>query len=219
MPTSHYHQIGKIVEIMFLIRPKSVLDVGIGCGKYGMLAREFLEIWLEHKPYAERNIRIDGIEAFPEYIQEGQRFYYDTIYIGNALDTVPTLENYDLILLVDVLEHFSGEDGLKLLGSCAQKGKHILISTPLDIGDQGAVFGNEFERHRFQWKRGHFRKYGPVVFFRNYHSILCLIGPDGRRVKRIASFSGLKLRIRSYFPGLYIFYRTHIRKFFVHGAS
>jgi SAM-dependent methyltransferase len=211
MPTSHYAQIGKVVEIMFLLRPQSVLDVGIGYGKYGFLAREYLELWLEHKPYDDRKIKIDGIEAFPAYINDGHRYYYDKIYEGNALDTLPVVGQYDLILLIDVLEHFSQEDGISLLKQCVAKGKHVLISTPLDIGDQGAVFGNEFERHRFQWERKHLRQFGSTTFFWNYHSILCLIGPDGKEIRRIASFSGLKLWLRSKFPGLYIFYRKHVR--------
>src|ERR1700675_2191381 len=101
MPTSHYAQIGKIVEMMFLLRPRSVLDIGIGYGKYGVLAREFLEFWLEYKPYQERKIKIDGIEAFPEYVNAGHRYYYDEIYIGNALNIVSGLGQYDLILIID----------------------------------------------------------------------------------------------------------------------
>ncbi len=210
MPTSHYTQISKIVEIIFRLRPQSVLDIGIGYGKYGMLAREFLELWLKYKPYEERKIRIDGVEAFPEYINAGHRHYYDEIFIGNALDKVPTLGQYDLILIIDVLEHFTEQDGLELVKQCQTKGKHILISTPLDIGDQGPVFGNEFERHRFQWKRKHSKQFAPVTFFWNHHSLLCLIGPEGKRIKRIMFVDGTKIWLRSHFPGLYIFYRKNI---------
>ena len=199
---------------MVLLRPHSVLDIGIGYGKYGVLAREFLEFWLEYKPYEERKIKIDGIEAFPQYVNAGHRYYYDDIHIGNALDLVPTLGQYDLILIIDVLEHFTEKDGLELLRQCKSKGKHILVSTPLDIGDQGAVFGNEFERHRFQWKKKHFVLFSPVTFFWNYHSILCLIGPEGRHVKRVMSFVGLKIKLRSTFPELYLFYRKKIRHLF-----
>ena len=211
MPTSHYHQISKIVEIILLLRPRSVLDIGVGYGKYGVLSREFLEFWLEDKPYEERKIRIDGIEVFPGYISAGHRYYYDEIYIGGALATVPTLGQYDLILIVDVLEHFTEKEGLELLKQCTAKGKHILVSTPFDIGEQGAVFGNEFERHRFQWKKKQLRHFSPVTFFWNHHSMLAVIGPEGKRIKKIMSLTGLKIRFRSYFPGLYRFYRKRIR--------
>jgi hypothetical protein len=211
MPTSHHRQISKIVEIVLLLRPQSVLDIGTGYGKYGILAREFLEFWLEDKPYEERKIRIDGIEAFPDYITAGHRYYYDEIHIGNALDIVPTLGAYDLILIIDVLEHFTEKDGLELLKQCAARGKHVLVSTPLDVGEQGAVFGNDFERHHFQWKKRHFRNFSPLTFFWNYHSLLLVIGQEGKRIKKVMTFAGLKIRFRSHFPGLYRFYRKKIR--------
>lgn len=200
---------------MFLLRPRSVLDIGIGFGKYGVLAREYLEFWLEHKPYEERKIRIDGMEAFPQYVNAGHRYYYDEIFTGNALDRLPSLGSYDLILLIDVLEHFTEKEGLDLLSQCTSKGKHVLVSTPLDIGDQGAVFGNEYERHRFQWTRRHFRRFPHVVFFWNYHSILCLIGPEGKKIKKVVRSSAVKMWLRSRLPGLYIFYRKFIRPLIV----
>ena len=195
---------------MSRLQPVSVLDVGVGCGKYGVLAREFLE----DEPCLDRKIRIDGIEVFPRYINAGQRFYYDEIFIDNALDRVPALGQYDLILIIDVLEHLTQKEGLELLKQCVLKGKHILVSTPLDIGEQGAVFGNEFERHRFQWKRKHFAGLPRVTFFWNYHSLLCLIGPDGRKVRREMNFTAWKIKFRSQLPGLYILYRKNIRKLF-----
>jgi hypothetical protein len=42
MPTSHPHQLNQIVELIMLTDPHSLLDVGIGFGKYGVLAREYL---------------------------------------------------------------------------------------------------------------------------------------------------------------------------------
>lgn len=43
MPTSHPNQINEIIQIAELLRPASVLDVGVGYGKYGFLLREYLE--------------------------------------------------------------------------------------------------------------------------------------------------------------------------------
>ncbi len=68
MPSSHFGQLNEIVELIKLSKPKSVLDIGVGFGKYGVLAREYLELWDEGKKYNDREIRIDGIEAFEKYI-------------------------------------------------------------------------------------------------------------------------------------------------------
>jgi predicted SAM-dependent methyltransferase len=56
---------------------------------------------------------------------------YDKIYIGDALNIVPTLDKkYDLILLVDILEHFDYDDGIRLLKMCEQQASNTIISTP-----------------------------------------------------------------------------------------
>jgi hypothetical protein len=212
MPTSHYLQISKIIEVISLLRPQSILDVGIGYGKYGILSREYLEPWTDHP--LTRSIRIDGIEAFPAYVGPGQRYYYDQIYFGNALDVLPTIDSYDLILLIDVLEHFSYGDGLRLLELCASKSRHVLIATPFDIDIQEAVFGNEFERHRFQWKKKHFHRFFPGSFFFNYHSLSCLIGPESKSIAAKMRTTHLKLTLRSWFPGSYLFYKKNVRGFF-----
>jgi len=206
MPTSHFYQISTIVEVMFRLQPKSVLDVGVGFGKYGILAREYLESGDGYKPFQERKIKIDGIEGFKEYIQEGQRFFYDNIHIGNAINVLSDLGNYDLILLIDVLEHFTREDGLALLEQCYKKGKHVLISTPLDIGVQGVVYGNAYEQHKYQWKRSDLKKFEPVTFIRDYESLLCLVGPEAKRIVREMMWRHFKLGVKSFFPFVFRVY-------------
>src|SRR5690554_6183829 len=118
MPTSHSGQINTIVDLLTIINPKKLLDIGVGHGKYGFLAREYLDISDNSKPYSTRTVQIDGIEAFPEYITDLQRLIYDTIHIGNALDVIDKVDNYDLILMMDVFEHFTYEDGMALLNKC-----------------------------------------------------------------------------------------------------
>ena len=67
MPTSVPYGVPIIAGAARQLRPKSVLDVGIGFGKYGMLFREYLDIWdmecvADYDPAAWKT-RIDGIEA------------------------------------------------------------------------------------------------------------------------------------------------------------
>jgi hypothetical protein len=45
MPTSHPSQLNEILEVVLKTRPRSVIDVGVGFGKYGVLCREYLEFW------------------------------------------------------------------------------------------------------------------------------------------------------------------------------
>lgn len=178
MPTSHLYQLNQITEAITQLQPQSVLDVGVGFGKYGFLMREYLEVWGEDGNYSNRKRKIDGIEIFEDYILPHHHLIYNEIFIGNALAVLPVVKHqYDLILLIDVLEHFTYEDGMKLLDECKKQAKHIIISTPWDIGIQGECFDNPYEKHLFQWKKKHFRKFKSACFFPNSNSLLCFIGP------------------------------------------
>ena len=212
MPSSHPQQINEIVETIKLLKPKSVLDIGVGFGKYGMLAREYLELWDEGKDYDKRDIRIDGIEAFEKYITDLHKYIYDNIYTGNALDVLPNLEQkYDLILIIDVLEHFSYEEGMKLLKLCKEKGKNILISIPKEIGHQDAIFENKFEEHKFQFEQKHISSLGDTAFIPNEASNICILGENVSAVRKYVRKKknrDLKQALRNRFPFLVRLKRT-----------
>jgi hypothetical protein len=185
MPTSHFNQINEIIELISLTKPAKILDIGIGYGKYGFLSREYLEIWGEETEYNKRNIVIDGIEGHKEYITDTHNKIYNNIFLGNAIDVLPGLrDKYDLILLIDVIEHFTYQEGQSLLQECLLKGENVIISTPKDIYFQGDVFNNPLEEHKFQWEKEHFRKLGDCFFIPNRHSLICYIGSKSEQVKQ-----------------------------------
>lgn len=182
MPTSYASQISKIIKLIININPISILDIGIGCGKYGFLSREYLEPdYLFSKNYEKI---IDGIEGFENYITPVHKYIYNNIYIGNALDILPTLDKkYDLILLIDIFEHFKRNDGLKLIDECKKHSKNIIISVPKHMGSQDAVFGNDYEIHETQWLVEDFNLFFKNKFFiKDKHSIICYAGEDVKRI-------------------------------------
>jgi hypothetical protein len=186
MPSSHYFQLNEIVDLIALTDPDKLLDIGVGFGKYGFLAREYLELWKEGGEYNAWERQIDGIEAFEPYLMAFHKIIYNNIFIGNALDTLPGLKDrYDLILMIDVFEHFTFEEGRKLLGECRKKGKNILISVPKAMSSQEAVYGNEFEVHKFAWKKKDFDDIPDKFFLHNVKSLICYIGEDSYRIKKI----------------------------------
>ena len=186
MPSSHYFQLNEIVDLIALTNPMKVLDIGVGFGKYGFLAREYLELWKEGGEYQNWERQIDGIEAFEPYITPVHKFIYNNIFIGNALDILPSLQDkYDLILMIDVFEHFTLEEGLRLLGECRKKGKNIVISVPIAMSAQEAVYGNLFERHKYAWKREDFKHISDKFFLRNVKSTICFLGVDSSRIRKI----------------------------------
>ena len=161
MPTSNFRNISAIMRLIVGINPMSVLDVGIGFGKYGFPMREYLELWDGREKYGRSNWQrtIHGIEVCEDYIDEIQLAIYDHIYIGEALEELSKIARaFDLILLIDVLEHFYKDGGFKLLNRCKEKTRNIIICVPAPVRKQGAAFGNPYERHISKWDHEDFKK-------------------------------------------------------------
>ncbi len=197
MPTSQYDQIGKILNAVIFLRPRKVLEIGPGFGKYGVLLREYLEYWGtgKKKTYSQWEVTLDAIEAFEEYLTPIHKFVYNTLYVGEAQRIIPSLkETYDLVLLIDVLEHLSKEEGERLLRLLTEKHKTILVSVPRDIGDQKDSFGNPYETHRSSWRLSEFKHYGYVLSLRDPSSIIAIISKDKKRIRTLRA----QLRYRSF---------------------
>jgi SAM-dependent methyltransferase len=152
VPSSDFEQIETIVRILQAADPQSVLDIGVGFGKYGFLMREYLEVWSGTGEYGQWQRRLEGVEAFEKYVTPLHRYIYDRLHIGNALDVLPRLSgSFDLVLLIDVIEHFSYADGERLLAECERVGRTVLIASPRLFFEQEAVFDNPYEQHRSHW--------------------------------------------------------------------
>ena len=151
MPSSRYQVIPLVLDLVTAIQPKSILDVGIGFGKWAVLFREYLDVWKTDKPFQERVTRIDGVEAFSEYENSVWKVY-DNIYVGDVINLIPELKEhkYDLIFLGDVIEHFDKEEGKKLLAELNYE--HMIIVTPFQVLPQKAVYDNQYEIHKSEWK-------------------------------------------------------------------
>ena len=195
MPVSHTYQISSIMESIILCDPKSILEIGVGFGKYGVLCYERLNLWwhgLTKEDYKMRKIKIDGIEIYKDYKNPIYDFIYDNIFFGNAINIVNNFKDkeYDLILMLDVLEHLNEIDGNSLLNRCNRISNNILISTPKDIGSQDQHFGNEAECHKFQWTKELYNKFfnNENIFIDDNHSIITFFGDKRDILYKNSSF-------------------------------
>lgn len=161
MGTSNWQNISYNIELVKRLNPKSILDIGVGYGRWGILFREFLEVWGDRNYSGKWNRRIDGIEIFPQYIKPYHKYFYDDIYIENALDFLrKSSEKYDLINCGDVIEHFEKSDGLELIDLCISRSKFVLINIPIGMNwKQETINNNEFEKHRSVWYESDFIKF------------------------------------------------------------
>ena len=177
MPTSPYAHLYPMIEFLNEARPASLLDIGLGNGKIGFIARDLLDVMLGGRYRKEDwQIKIDGIEIFPAYIQNHQKEIYDKIFIGDAFEVIESLDQYDMIVLGDVLEHFEKEKALQLLDKCVARTKnHVIINIPLgDNWRQPAIYGNPYEKHLSQWQFEDFQSFACAHKFFHY-----VAGPYG----------------------------------------
>jgi len=153
-----------IVNAARQIRPRSILDIGVGHGKYGVLFREYLDVWdsvgLEHAPSEDWTTRLEGVEIYPAYLTPLHDFIYDKIHVGDILDVINKLGQYDLIFMGDVLEHFEKHDGERLIRELYERAnKCVLLTYPTNACAREGVCGNEAEAHKSVWTRLDFRQY------------------------------------------------------------
>ncbi len=152
MPTSWYQAISSIMERVMIEKPSSVLDVGVGFGKYGVLLRETLDIPYERYGKEQWATKIDGIEIFKDYRNPLHNYIYDVIYYQPADECIDSLGLYDVILMIDVLENMQKDQGIKLLEKLLlHTKKALLISTPINPGQQDGYMGNMHEATRSRW--------------------------------------------------------------------
>lgn len=184
MPTSHLYQLNEISELIVLTAPASVLDIGPGFGKFGFLTREYLDIWEGRYEPEQWRTTIDCIEVYGAYITPVHRHIYNTIFEGEASTVLRGMDaRYDLILCVDVLEHFDSRAGAALLELCLERARNLIVSTPHYAGSQSAVFGNPFEAHVSQWTRQDFDRFTDKFIVPNDYSFICYLGRDANRVR------------------------------------
>jgi 2-polyprenyl-3-methyl-5-hydroxy-6-metoxy-1,4-benzoquinol methylase len=159
MPTSDYHQISDVLHVVEQVRPASVLDVGVGFGKWGFLCREILDVYYERVHPDSWTTRIDGIEIFEPYRNAFWPIVYNHVHIGDARAVMSSLGRYDLILCCDVIEHFEKSEGLAFIEQMLDHASVVVITTPAGQAPQGAAYGNVHESHLSSWQRSDFRQY------------------------------------------------------------
>lgn len=162
MPVSIQVQITHCLNKIIELQPKSVLDVGCGFGKWGYLCREYLDVF-PGRPFKHQwTTRIDAIEFFEPYIMEHQRFLYSNIMIGDVRDLCKTIDNYDLIIAGDVIEHMFKDEAEAVVETLyAKSNKLLMVNIPIGEGwIHPEEYGNPAELHRSEWYLEDFSPFG-----------------------------------------------------------
>lgn len=190
MGTSNWQHIPFCIEVLMKIEPKRVLDVGVGFGRWGIIVREFCDVWFGRVLPEQWLVCIEGIEAFEPNISDYHRYFYNKIYLGDAFEVIPKLDvHYDVVIFGDVIEHFVRQDAEKLLNWSIDHSDYVIVNVPLfDEWPQGDMYGNPYERHKSVWSPSDFEQLCLVrsAIFDDYigrkHGSFVLSRIDGRGV-------------------------------------
>jgi hypothetical protein len=149
--SSSLRHVRLIVDTVLSASPRSVLDLGMGTGKYGFLLREQHDLAQLHGGTETWQLRLVGVEAYSPYVGDIQRFVYDDVVIADAQDyLVSCQESFDFALVLDLLEHFPPDRGRELMSAALTVAGQVVVLTPRGFYPQEG-HANTLERHLSWW--------------------------------------------------------------------
>lgn len=109
----------------------------------------------------QSDISIDAVEADPDLMLPHLSQIYGKVYFGDILKIYKDLPSYDLILMVDIIEHIDKEGAVLLLKHFLHQGTKIIVATPIKFFQQ-VLYESEFENHVSHWSIKDFEQLGDV---------------------------------------------------------
>ncbi len=168
MASSFYDQIPDIINIIIGTKPKTILDVGKGFGKYGFLAHEYFGInntkqINPQKTMAQNSdVAIDAIEVDETLIMPHLSQFYRNVYFGDVFEQYKLMqESYDLVIMIDVVEHLEKVKTLELIKDLITKNTIVLVATPINFFNQH-LYESVYEEHISHWTIKDFQNIGSV---------------------------------------------------------
>lgn len=160
MPSSIIENAVDIVEEMRKTKPNSILDLGCGFGKWGFLAREYLDIWNMRIKKEDWKVFIKGVEICKRYVESWGHLteIYDEIFVGDILEFLEiNSRKYDLVLANDVIEHLEKGKALDVFLKLPEVvNKSLILSIPIGKKWLNANLDwdkvNKYKRHISSWE-------------------------------------------------------------------
>jgi hypothetical protein len=170
-----------VVELILKLKPESLLDLGVGSGRWGFLFREYTDLWNGRVAKNKWKSQIDGIEIYTPLLQDYQRAVYGHIYEGNAFTLIDELHSYDFVWAFDLLGAFEKNKGYEMLKKAKEK-TGMLLAVWQTLDEKVPVpskTGNPYDARVSNWSLNDFYCAG----FHYYK-----IYPDASGGKQILAF-------------------------------
>ncbi len=134
------------------VKPKTVLDIGPGLGKYGLMIREKDFEWQIEQgiDVPTDKVQIDCADITPFFLERAAlKHIYNNVYNKSLFDWQAKELDYDLILLIDVIEHYD----IQQIKDWLYKVKaRVLLSTPKNTVMFTRHLFNDSNHHKSQWR-------------------------------------------------------------------
>jgi hypothetical protein len=145
-----------------LVDSKNVLEVG--CGKTPNMK------WLG----VENSVGLDG---FQPYVEEARKFgLHADVVLGDVRDLQRYFKpgQFDTVVALDLIEHLTKEDGLRLMRSMEEvSARKIIFYTPSGFVPQHTFDNNQLQEHLSGWEAEEMKGYG--------YRVVGLLGPKSLR--------------------------------------
>jgi len=197
--SSFSSQIPCVVHLLDKLRPQTILDIGKGFGKYGFLVHEYVGIDNQKQLNPELSMSqqsrvcIDCIEVDRDLLLPHLTQFYNNVFVGDVFDIYQTLPRYDLVLMIDVIEHLDKEKAISLLKYYISKRANIIIATPVEFFEQ-KLYESEYENHISHWRKADFEKIGYLDYQRFDSGMVYLLSGEKREIRGFGKALIKKLR-------------------------
>jgi hypothetical protein len=168
MASSFISQVPSIIQLVQKLKAKKILDIGKGFGKYGFLIHEYAGIDNTKKLNPSKflkdlsTIEIDAVEVDPDLMLPHLQQIYSKIYFGDILTIYKDLKSYDLVLMIDIIEHIAKKEATLLLKYLLLQKSKIIIATPINFFEQN-LYESIYENHISHWTPKDFKKLGNLT--------------------------------------------------------
>lgn len=198
MASSYSSQIPGIIHLVSTLRPKRVLDIGKGFGKYAFLIHEYVGIASDKKIYNQSTMRelsqvlIDAVEVDDDLMLPHLNHLYTNVYVEDVRNIYAELGPYDLVMMIDVIEHIDKEQAIIIVKNFLKKNSVMVIASPIKFFGQ-SLYQSKFENHISHWARSDFetlgfvdmQRYGDGAVYLVSNSKLDVRGWGGKPIKRL----------------------------------
>lgn len=144
---NYYYELEKAIG-----NSKTILDVGCG-------SNSPIKYFLNPKRYHKT-----GIDIFlPSLEKSKEQQIFENYIHGNILNLSDIFhqKKFDVVISLDVIEHFNKADGYKLLSEMEKvAAKRLIIFTPNGYLPQSEKFGNPYQKHLSGWSSEEMKELG-----------------------------------------------------------